>query len=130
MNPQRITAGITIRNGSIVLFQTAINLKAVGSSIGSIVEGIRIVDAVDGIIADGIIRENTITNTHADGAPPPGNGIVASDGSLVTANIVSGDSVGITVDCPSIVTDNAAVGNTTNLVLNGKGCRERDNVAR
>jgi hypothetical protein len=37
---------------------------------------------------------------------------------------------GITVDCPSNVTDNTAVGNPRgNLVLNGSGCNNTNNVA-
>jgi hypothetical protein len=36
---------------------------------------------------------------------------------------------GIVADCPSNLTDNTAVNNGTNLVLNGDGCHSEDNVA-
>jgi hypothetical protein len=36
---------------------------------------------------------------------------------------------GILVECPSNVTNNTAVGNGTNLQLNGQGCNNTNNVA-
>jgi hypothetical protein len=40
-----------------------------------------------------------------------------------------GTQVGIAVFCPSNVTDNTATGSRTNLMLNGDGCNNTNNVA-
>jgi hypothetical protein len=80
-----------------------------------------------GIVADGIVRGNTATNNV--------EGIHAGAGSTVIGNTATNDSgfgigIGILADCPSNLTDNTAVNNGgTNLVLNGDGCHNEDNVA-
>ena len=79
-----------------------------------------------GIIADGIVRGNTATNNLG--------GIHAGAGSTVIGNTATNNSgfgmgFGISADCPSNLTDNTAVNNHTNLVLNGDGCHNEDNVA-
>jgi hypothetical protein len=80
-----------------------------------------------GIVADGTIRGNTVTlNTE---------GIHAGVGSTLIGNTAMNNSgfigIGISVDCPSNLTDNTAVNNRPgpNLVLNGEGCHNEDNVA-
>jgi len=53
-------------------------------------------------------------------------------GSTVIGNTALGNPgsfAGIRVSCPSNVTDNTAVGNVENLVLNGDGCNNTNNVA-
>jgi hypothetical protein len=49
-------------------------------------------------------------------------------GSTVIGNTVSGSIIGLSVACPSNLTDNTAVNNSTNLLL-GEGCHNEDNVA-
>jgi hypothetical protein len=139
--------GIAIRNGSISGFVAGISLV---SSRGSIVEGLRVFDNFEGGIvgASGIVRNNIVVNTangtgiSADGTVT-GNyvadgfetGMFIGAGSTVIGNTVvnHGDS-GIVVTCPANLTDNTATGNRgseggANLVLNGQGCHNEDNVA-
>jgi hypothetical protein len=134
--------GITVRNGSIANFQTGVDLSLAN---GSIVEGLRVSgfhELGDGIIARGIVRGNTVSGTFHDGIQATGTvtgnyasgngftGIVVGQGSTVIGNTATdnGES-GISVTCPSNVTDNTAVNNGTNLVLNGNGCNNTNNVA-
>jgi hypothetical protein len=58
-------------------------------------------------------------------------GISARIGSTLIGNTANfNKETGISVDCPSNLTDNTAVGNFgTNLVLNGDSCHDEDNVA-
>jgi hypothetical protein len=142
--------GIAVRNGSISDFLSGVDLT---SAEGSIVEGLRIVGpggGAVGISAIGIVRGNTV---RFIGVTPPGSGVGISATGIVTGNfatenghgmvIGAGSTVigntasfnrveGITVDCPSNVTDNTAVNSTPgfpNLVLNGNGCNNTNNVA-
>jgi hypothetical protein len=118
--------GVAVRNGSISGF-----FFGVGLGLESIVEGLR-VDGEGpfgsvGISATGIVRGNTVEHVGA-GPGGPGAGISATG--IATGNFVSengrgmeigaGSTVigntalrnrveGITVDCPSNVTDNTAV---------------------
>ncbi len=127
------TAGIAVRNGSISGFLNGVNLA--GS--GSIVEGLRIVgafasgDGAAGIAATGIVKGNTVSDLN--GGPGVGFGIIATgivtgnyatsnriigilvgQGSTVVGNTATGTqgpgggTAGISVDCPSNVTDNTA----------------------
>jgi hypothetical protein len=139
--------GLAVRNGSISGFGVGVDLA---SAEGSIVEGLRVVGGsaanIDGIIANGIVKGNTVI--RLGGSPFSRTGITATgtvtgnfvmgarrsaiqigEGSTVIGNTATGALTGISVDCPSNLTDNTAVNNATNLVLNGEGCHNEDNVA-
>jgi hypothetical protein len=141
--------GVAVRNGSISGFSFGVGL---GSD--SIVEVLRVVGegifGSFGISATGIVRGNTV-RFIGTGPGGPGRGISATGivtgnfvsenghgmeigaGSTVIGNTALGNRVdGITVDCPSNVTDNTAVANGNggpNLILNGHGCNNTNNVA-
>jgi hypothetical protein len=147
------TIGIAVRNESISGFANGVNLA--GS--GSIVEGLRVIGAFAGgssaigIAATGIVKGNTVSDFN--GGPGSGTmataivsgnyantnqffGIEVGQGSTVIGNTAtqtpSDGFAGISVDCPSNVTDNTAVNNNGhggNLVLNGTGCNNTNNVA-
>ena len=106
--------------------------------------GANVGGGVFGITATGIVRGNTVLNIF--GIPGSGTGIAA--GGLITGNYVAstrtgiitqgtviGNTVtnserGIVVGCPSNVTDNTATDNSiVNLLLNGTGCNNTNNVA-
>jgi parallel beta-helix repeat protein len=79
-----------------------------------------------GISATGTVRGNTATDNA--------EGIHAGAGSTVIGNTVMNNrgfiGIGISTDCPSNLTDNTAVNSSSaNLVLNGEGCHNEDNVA-
>jgi hypothetical protein len=154
-SPTAIAAngGTTVRNGSISGFAVGVDLR--GSY--SVVEGLRVVGGTGknslGIAAMGIVRDNTVV--EFDAGPGTGLGIQATG--IVTGNYISGNratgmligegssvigntatqngygsepGVGISVECPSNVTDNTVVNNVgMNLVLNGTGCNNTNNVA-
>jgi hypothetical protein len=138
------TSGITVRNGSISGFGTGV---AAGSSI---VEGLRVFNGTRfGIVAGGIVKGNIVDGIFQHGGAGisatgivTGNyvtnsrdvGIEIGQGSTVIGNTATHNGpnpgFGIVVDCPSNLTDNTAVNNAgTNLVLNGEGCHNDDNVA-
>jgi hypothetical protein len=74
-----------------------------------------------GISASGTVRGNTVVNG--------GNGIVVGVGSTAIGNTATNNSVsGIEANCPANLTDNTAVNNGTNLVLNGADRQNEDNV--
>jgi hypothetical protein len=145
--------GIAVRNGSISGFGVGVGLDSDG---GSIVEGLRvfgtICPCIVGIAATGVVKGNTVL----DIAGPPGSGTGISATGIITGNYVTGSraagiqagqgstvigntstdnragpgpGIGISVDCPSNVTDNTAVNNNSNLVLSGAGCNNTNNVA-
>lgn len=75
-----------------------------------------------GIEANGTVRGNTAINNSS--------GITVGVGSTVIGNTATGNTVvGIEADCPTNLTDNTAVNNGTNLLLNGTGCNNTNNVA-
>ena len=150
----QVVEGIVVRNGSISGFNQGV--VALGG--GSIVEGLRLSGNDEpfatGISAAGIVKGNTVVGFV--GIRGSGVGIGATG--IITGNFVEGNGLGmaiglgstvigntavnngsvelprgglgITVDCPSNVTDNTAVGNPRgNLVLNGNGCNNTNNVA-
>jgi hypothetical protein len=144
------TEGITVRNGSISAFGSGV---ALGGS-NSIVEGLHVGGPCPcqgtGIAATGIVRGNTVSIASAPsgsvgidatgivtGNYAVGNrsiGIRVGQGSTVIGNTVTdtspGPGIGLSVDCPSNVTNNTAVNNSgANLVLNGNGCNDTNNVA-
>jgi len=101
-----------------------------------------------GISANGIVRGNTvfgIGTVGAGGVAMSATGIVTGNyvsnnargffigqGSTVIGNTVTNNLVfGISVDCPSNVTDNTVTTNRggRNLELNGEGCNSTNNVA-
>jgi hypothetical protein len=139
--------GIAVRNGSIQDF--AGNGVDLGQTDGSIVEVLRVSGGplegpnsqLTGIIADGIIKGNTLSGYIGAGMVAAGtitgneashnfNGIIAQAGSTVIGNTATDNrSNGIVVECPSNLTDNTAVNNGINLTLNGNGCNNTNNVA-
>jgi hypothetical protein len=137
--------GIAVRNGSISGFSTGVDL---GSALGSIVEGLRIVvftpgpGGGPGISATGIVKGNTVANSRDIGISATGTvtgnyvsnsivGISIGQGSTVIGNtVVESLIAGLSALCPSNLIDNTAVShNGTNLVLNGEGCHNEDNLA-
>jgi hypothetical protein len=136
---------IAVRNGSISDFLNfGVDLR---SADGSIVEGLRVFAGVShvsaGIIASGIVKGNIVTDINSYGIIATGivtgniasrnfgPGIFAGQGSTVIGNTaVHNDNEGISVECPSNVTDNTAINNPErNLILNGEGCNNTNNVA-
>ena len=143
--------GIVVRNGSISGFTDGV---ALGAADGSVVEGLRVFGVgcpcSTGIVAKGIVRGNTVVGIA--GLPITGGvgisatgivtgnyvtasrraGIEIGPGSTVIGNTAS-DNIeqGISVTCPSNVTDNTAVNTSSgaNLVLIGEGCNNTNNVA-
>jgi hypothetical protein len=80
-----------------------------------------------GISATGIVNGNYVFNDRSFG-------IEVGEGSTVIGNTVTGTggfpAIGLLVDCPSNVTNNTAVNNPGgNIVLNGNGCNDTNNVA-
>jgi hypothetical protein len=144
--------GIVVRNGSISGFTFGIDLS---SANGSIVEGLRVLTenvSRSGIVATGIVRGNTVVGVSggvlnmvvgisAKGIIT-GNYVFSSkvlgmrigQGSTVIGNTVLNTfaGFGISVDCPSNVTDNTAINNFPpgDIVLNGDGCLNTNNVGR
>jgi hypothetical protein len=58
-------------------------------------------------------------------------GMIIGQGSSVIGNTVTNNLMGIVVSCPSNVTDNTAVNNNANrdnLILQGQGCNNTNNV--
>ena len=146
------TTGIAVRNGSIVGFRDGVIL----GGDGSIVEGLRVFGSgcpcFAGILANGIVRGNTVLNVAGfpgeEGVGITATGIITGNyavgsrgaqyeigqGSTVIGNTAVGGpvlvTVGFLVQCPSNVTDNTAINNErSNLVLNGNGCNNTNNVA-
>jgi hypothetical protein len=143
------TTGIAVRNGSISGFGVGVDLGGAGST----VEGLRVFGGGTsslGIAATGIVKGNTVDGIV--GTPGTGVGISAIGivtGNYATNNRVAGieigqgstvignnatdnhdPGIGIEVSCPSNVTDNTAVNNAyQNLLLNGTGCNNTNNVA-
>jgi hypothetical protein len=145
----QVLTGLAVRNGSISAFGTGVNL---GSG-DSIVEGLRVFGGGPvqfGIIATGVVKDNIVV----DIAGLPGQGVGISAAGIITGNYVTNSrntgmeigqgstvigntvtdsfdpGIGISVSCPSNVTNNTAVNNhTANLVPNGTGCNDTNNVA-
>jgi hypothetical protein len=135
--------GIVVRNGSISGFAIGVNISF---SPGSIVEGLRVAgsgpSSEAGIFANGgIVKGNTVSRTSeaiiatgiVSGNDVRGNsiGIVVGAGSTVIGNTANdNDAIGIFAICPVNLTDNTAVNNNqVNLMLNGDGCNNTNNVA-
>jgi hypothetical protein len=146
----QVLEGIAVRNGSISGFGTGVSLGG-GSSL---VEGLRVfsggIPVQFGIIATGIVKGNTVVRIVG----LPGQGVGISATGIITGNYVTGSRVanykigqgstvigntavnssdpgfGFLVSCPSNVTDNTAVNsNRANLLLDGTGCNNTNNVA-
>ncbi|HKD67043.1 MAG TPA: hypothetical protein VKB84_09415 [Candidatus Binataceae bacterium] len=149
-------ARTVVRNGDISQFALATNLSGTveGLRVTSNGKGIFVpVGIVRGNnvqfngsagieIADGIVIDNLVVAN--------GTGIIVEEAAVITRNEVSGNKVGmdltgtgntlisnvvdgnseigLRVGCPSNLTQNTAIGNGTNLVLNGTCCRNDDNV--
>ena len=79
--------------------------------------------ALDGIDAGGIVRGNTVSGNQQIGLS------VLAD-SLASGNTATGNTnIGISAACPVNLVNNTATGSATNLVLNGTGCANNNNVA-
>jgi parallel beta-helix repeat protein len=146
-----------VRNGDISHFALATNLSgtveglrvtsngkgifvAVGIVRGNTAQfnGSAGIGLVDGVVTGNLVVANdtgifveeagVITGNQA-----AGNKIgidVRGTGSTLISNIADGNSeIGLRVGCPSNLSQNTAVGNGTNLVLNGTTCHNEDNVA-
>jgi parallel beta-helix repeat protein len=132
--------GAVVRNGSISNFIDAV---ALDFAEGSIVEGLRVFDNLQfGIQAHGVVRGNiavgngtgiiadgTITANYATDNQRSGIAVAVPSGSTVIGNTATSNGTGISVNCPANLTNNTAVNNNTNLVLNGDGCTNTNNVA-
>jgi parallel beta-helix repeat protein len=71
-----------------------------------------------------IVNDNSVSD-HADGIHVLGAGNTVRN-NLATKNSRSG----IAVDCPSLVSENTALGNgKANIALTGTGCRASNNLA-
>jgi len=143
------TTGVTVRNGSISGFGFGVELEGRGS----VVEGVRVgfpCPCEVGIAATGIVRSNIVDIASAPSGSVgisatglvSGNyvfmtrstGMAIGQGSTVIGNTVTGTgpfpAIGLLIACPSNVTNNTAVNNLgQNLVLNGSGCNDTNNVA-
>jgi hypothetical protein len=146
------TDGITVRNGSISGFGSGVVLQG----FNSIVEGLRVGGPCPcegiGILAKGIVRGNIVSIAAAPDVPDAGGisatgivtgnyaignrvmGMEVGQGSTVIGNTVTDTfgifGIGLSVACPSNVTDNTVVNDGGgNLVLNGNGCNNTNNVA-
>jgi parallel beta-helix repeat protein len=93
---------------------------------------------VDGVVTGNLVVANDTGIFVEDAGVITGNqaagnkiGIdVKGTGSTLISNIADGNSeIGLRVGCPSNLSQNTAVGNGTNLVLNGTTCHNEDNVA-
>jgi hypothetical protein len=132
-----------VRNGSISGFYVGVGLGASEGASGSLVEKVRVSGALGtwidaaGIVTDNIAvaNQNGIsgngTFTHKYVASNNLDGLFVGFGSTVIGNTASGNGgAGITVNCPSNVTDNTAFPNLPNLVLNDASfCNNTNNVA-
>jgi hypothetical protein len=144
------TATITVRNGTIIGFHSGVDLSGGGG--GDLVEGLRVatssgpdedVNPGIGIRAGGMVRDNQVfsggraggidasiqvTGNYASSV----NGtamFVPGTNSTVIGNTVFGGAQGLVVTCPANVTDNTSTGSLQNLVLEGAGCNNTNNVA-
>jgi len=136
--------GIAVRNGSITNFFFGVDLA---SADGSIVEGLRLSGNSEGIAAvNAIVKGNTVTGfdffgISASASVITGNnasfsnnvsgadGFVSGGGTVIGNTAMNNGNAGFRVFCPVNLTDNTAVGNHPNLVLNGNGCNNTNNVA-
>lgn len=143
-NAVQTLKGIAVRNGSITNFSLGVDLA---SADGSIVEGLRLSGVTQGIAAvNAIVKGNTVTgfsdfgisasggvvtgNNASDGGSAGfGDGFRSSGGSVIGNTAMNNGNAGFRVFCPVNLTVNTAVGNHPNLVLNGTGCNNTNNVA-
>jgi hypothetical protein len=151
--------GIAVRNGTISNFEFGVSIGSHPTDEGGIVEGLRVADVQEGIFAIGIVKGNTvncgpesllgiggsgtvtgnyIANCGSVGigtiGAVSGNTVVSSGTGIsvqgtAIGNSAMGNTVGIAATCPSLLVDNVATNNGTNLVLHGTGCKTEDNVA-
>jgi hypothetical protein len=87
-----------------------------------------VIKVADGLVTDNVVVANDIGIVVEEAAVVTGNRIssnrigvdVTGTGSSQTGNVSDGNSeIGLRVHCPANLTHNAAIGNATNLVLNG-----------
>jgi parallel beta-helix repeat protein len=120
------TPGFGITANGIVKGNSVLSFFGDGiSATGTVTDNYAAGNRDTGIIATGTVRGNVATDNS--------EGIHAGVGSTVIGNTATNNrtqgAVGFLADCPSNLTDNTAVNNGRNLVLNGDGCHDEDNVA-
>ena len=119
--------GILVR-GAVVKGNTVVCGAGPGigiRTVSSSVTGNVITACADGIDAfSGVVSGNIVTSFVSGN----GTGITIEESTAI-GNTVTEYGVGIAATCPSNLTDNTAVGNGTNLVLNGTDCHSEDNLA-
>jgi hypothetical protein len=150
-------ARTSVKNGDIANFAQAINLSGTVEALRVTSNGIGIVVSI-GVVRDNIVQFNGSAGLRVAEGLVTANlvvanatGIVVEEAAVVTGNEVSGNKVGVDVTgtgstlsgnvsdgnseiglrvrCPSNLTNNTAVGNTQNLVLNGANCLSIGNLA-
>ena len=71
------------------------------------------------------IRGNTVTDNSVGGIVTVGTGLVIADNA-----VFNNTSFGIYVSCPSLVLGNTALMHSSNLMLDGTGCRDEHNLTQ
>lgn len=111
-----LVRGAVVRGNTVIC--GGIGIRVVNGSVtGNVVE-----DCEDGIDAfDGVVNGNSVFGT--------GTGTGINVVGTAIGNTITEYGVGIAATCPSNLTDNTATNNGKNLVLNGTGCKNTNNVA-
>jgi hypothetical protein len=119
-----IATGIVKGNTATDFRFTAI--EATGTVTGNYVSNSA---TVNGFSAIAVGPGSTVTGNNVSGLDGA-TAIEVATGSTVIGNTATGGSAdGIVVACPSNVIDNTSTGHSHNLVLNGNGCNNSNNVA-
>jgi hypothetical protein len=130
---------ITVRNGTVSNFQNGIDLS---TSAGSIIEGLHLgggSGANVGIHATGIVKGNDVEGWNGScgisarglvtgnylGANIQGGICISDGGSAVIGNTVVSPKIAVRVVCPSLVTENAILGQ---IITSGEGCNITNNA--
>jgi parallel beta-helix repeat protein len=139
---------VSLGDGSIVegLRVSGLGVRGNGIFAKGIVKGNTVTDVrFIAIEATGTVTGNYVSNPGAigiaagPGTTVTGNNVSGNDGAIAievgTGSTVIGNTAtggaptGIAVTCPSNVIDNTSTGHSQNLVLNGEGCNDSNNVA-
>jgi hypothetical protein len=146
--------GIVVRNGTVRGFGVGIVIVTHGPTRdlreGAVIERMQVLDMVNfgigggfGTVRDSFMAGNGNTSIALGSGPSiisnnrvVGNaraGVSAGPGSNVSGNVISNNdllpfSIGLNVQCPSLVVNNTIVGQTTNLFTSGVGCVMDHNV--
>jgi hypothetical protein len=114
-----LVRGAVVRGNTVVCGAgPGIGIRVVNGSVtGNVVEACE--NGIDAF--SGVVSGNSVFGGSGTG--------ITIEVSTAIGNTVTGYGVGIAATCPSNLTDNTAVGNGTNLVLNGTDCHSEDNLA-